>query len=78
MTDPIHPSNPLPADEKRLSRVGGGLKDAFAELEKKLNDFQTTVIQVDHRNDAETELDDDDHHNASVTAARLSTLIDNY
>ena len=110
MTDPIHSSNPLPADEKRLSRVRGAHKGAFTKLDKKVDDFLTTVIatpnqlveaeallktlqdkiQVIHRYDAEIELllDDDDqlsqdmelstefHHNASVTVARLSALID--
>ena len=112
MTDPIHSSNPLPADEKRLSRVRGAHKGAFTKLDKKVDDFLTTVIatpnqlveaeallktlqtkiQVIHRYDAEIELllDDDDqlsqdmelstqfHHNASVTVARLSALIDTY
>ena len=44
MTDPIHPSNPLPADKKRLSRVRGAHKGAFTKLEKKVDDFLTTVI----------------------------------
>ena len=44
MTDPIHSSNPLPADEKRLSRVRGAHKGAFTKLEKKVDDFLTTVI----------------------------------
>ena len=112
MTNPIHSSNPLPADEKRFSGVRGAHKGAFTKLEKKVDDFPTTVIatpnqlveaeallktlqdkiQVIHRYDAEIELllDYDDqvsqdmelstqfHHNASVTVARLSALIDNY
>ena len=62
------------------------LVEAEAHL-KRLED----KIQVIHRYDAETELflDDDQlsqdielsttfHHNASVTVARLSALIDNY
>ena len=104
--------NPLPADEKKLSRVRGGHKGAFTKLEKKVDDFVTTLIatpnqlveaeallktlqdkiQVIHRYDAEIELliEDDDqltqdmevssqfHHNACVTVARLSALIDNH
>ena len=112
MRDPIHPSNPLPADEKRLSRVRGAHKGAFTKLEKKVDDFLTTMtatpnqlveaeallktlldkIQVIPWCDAELKLllDDDHllsldmdlstqfHHNASVTVARLSALIDNF
>ena len=44
MTDPLHSSNPLPADEKRLSRVRGAHMGAFTKLEKKVDDFLTTVI----------------------------------
>ena len=44
MTDPIHSSNPLPADVKRLSRVWGAHKGAFTKLEKKMDDFPNTVI----------------------------------
>ena len=44
MANPIHSSNPLPADEKRLSRVRGAHKGAFTKLEKEVDDFLTTVI----------------------------------
>ena len=55
MTDPIHPSNHLPADEKRLSRVRSRHKSAFTKLEKKVDDILTTVIATpDQLVEAET------------------------
>ena len=44
MTDSIHSSNDIPADEKRLSTIRGSTKGAFTKLGKKVNDFLTTVI----------------------------------